>query len=156
LLLCAAPLAFAADPKSPVTVRVDWINYEQLQCKGCRTQLITMNADSYCVIGQEAGQRILYAKISNHWIGNSIQVSVTAEARRDDGTFKDGEGKSVIVAGLESKALRVGDVKFLVSAAKATEAELRGPVGAKKPPNHSPDPTPASLTSAEGQPPRQQ
>jgi len=156
LLLCATPLAFGAGPKIPVTVRVDWLNYDQLHCKGCRTQLITMDADSFCIIGEDTDQKTIWTKISNHWIGRSIQVSVTAETHRDDNTFIDGVGESVVVAEQESKELKAGDVRYRISARRATEAELTGPVRAKNDPNQSPNSTPASVTPAAGQPPRHQ
>ncbi len=149
-LLLIAQEAFGAAANSPVTVHVDWINIEQLHCKGCRIQTITMDSGSYYITTHEREGKMIYTKISGRWSGASIQVSVSSETRRDDGTFADGEVRSVVVAEKESKELHVGDIRLLLTAAKATEAELSDGRSAKDQPKQPPDPTTGSVPPPPG------
>jgi len=121
VLLFAARSAIAADSVNSVTVRVDWLNYEQLHCKGCRTQIITMQADTFCIFSHDCDLGRTYTKVAARCIGSLIQVSVSGEKRRDDGTFEDMQSGSVVLTHNDPKNLQVGEIKFRLAAARTTQ-----------------------------------
>jgi hypothetical protein len=118
-LLLAVPAARPADAGRPVTVRVEWVNYEQLHCQGCRIQEITMDAGAWYITAHKREEKMIYTKISGSWSGNAVRVTVTNEARGAQGTFADGESKSVVIPPEASSELQLDGIRFLLSAAAA-------------------------------------
>jgi hypothetical protein len=121
--LVSVVMMSAAAPKSEITVCVEWTNFDELRCEGCRTQTVTMKAGSYYITAHKRGDKMIYTKIAGERKGKTIKVTLTNVDRMEKETFVDRDGTSAIVAKGESRELRLGDIKFLVSAFEVNERE---------------------------------
>ena len=149
----AAGFAYGATPKSAITVNVEWANYDELHCEGCRTQTVTMDAGSDFITTHKRDGKMIYTKIAGDWVGEAIRVTLTDEARSENGAFVDLMGNSALLEKGETKEIKVGDIRFLVSAAKTTDKSTSSEKSVSLP-NQSSEPTLASGTSPAGQEPR--
>src|ERR1017187_8845558 len=85
----SAGIALGAAPKRAISVHVEWINYDEQHCEGCRSQTVTMDAGSNFITTHKREGKMIYTKIAGNWIGNAIRVTLTDEGRSDNGAFVD-------------------------------------------------------------------
>jgi hypothetical protein len=135
----SAGIAWGAPPKGAINVHVEWINYDELHCEGCRAQTVTMDAGSFFITTHKREGKMIYTKIAGDWVGDAIRVTLTDEVRSDNGSFLDLKGDSAVVEKEETKVLKVGEIRLLVSAAKAEDKPSGGGKSVTVPGQHLSD-----------------
>ena len=76
----SAGIAWGAPPKGAINVHVEWINYDELHCEGCRAQTVTMDAGSFFITTHKREGKMIYTKIAGDWVGDAIRVTLTPPA----------------------------------------------------------------------------
>jgi len=142
--------AVQAQAARPIQVTLEWLNYAEQHCKGCKKQVVILPENSPAIFGEECAGGVVWIKILARWSGETIEVSLTREISRDEKTFADdGESKSVSPRAGESGQLALGRFKYSVSACAAPDEPSHQ---VDKLPNKSADSTTSAGTSAAEQP----
>jgi hypothetical protein len=120
-LFLLAVILRAAQPEPSIVVTLQWLNHVEMPCKGCSTQRIILEANSWAVVATNCDGKAVYVKVLPRWRGEAIEVSVATQERKSDGSFVEREAQTALVAEGQSKELTIEGFKYRVSASKAPE-----------------------------------